>query len=95
NGFNVYPREVELALLDHPDVVEVAVIGAPDDETGETVTALVVAGGDRSPSAEELGEHCAARLARFKRPSQITLVDELPHSLSGKVAKGKLRNQHE
>jgi long-chain acyl-CoA synthetase len=93
SGFNVYPREVEQVLETHPDVHEVAVIGVAHPYTGETVKALVVPRRGTSPSAEELIEHAARRLARFKCPTSVELVDQLPHSLSGKVAKGRLRDR--
>jgi long-chain acyl-CoA synthetase len=83
---------VEQVLETHPDVHEVAVIGVAHPYTGETVKALVVARKGTSPSAEELIAHAARRLARFKCPTSVELVDELPHSLSGKVAKGRLRD---
>jgi long-chain acyl-CoA synthetase len=91
SGFNVYPREVEDVLRDHYAVEEVAVIGIPHPYTGETVKALVVLRPGAIPSAEALIDHAAARLARFKCPTVIEFVDELPHSLTGKVAKGRLR----
>lgn len=91
SGFNVYPREVEDVLADHYAVDEVAVIGIPHPYTGETVKALVVPREGANPSAEALIDHAAARLARFKCPTVIEFVDWLPHSLTGKVAKGRLR----
>jgi long-chain acyl-CoA synthetase len=93
SGFNVYPREVEDALARHPDVAEVAVIGVPHPYTGETVKAIVVPVAGRSPSPEDLIDYAAGRLARFKCPTVVEIVDELPHSLAGKVAKGRLRSQ--
>jgi long-chain acyl-CoA synthetase len=90
NGFNVYPREVEEALHGVPGVVEAAVVGVPDEATGEAVKAYVVVD-DASLTAEAVGEQAALTLARFKRPSVIEVVDELPHSVTGKVAKGQLR----
>jgi long-chain acyl-CoA synthetase len=95
NGFNVYPREVELVLLEHPGVLEAAALSTPDAATGEAVKAYVVTVPGESITAEELAEHCASRLARFKRPALIEFVDELPHSLTGKVAKGRLREPDE
>jgi long-chain acyl-CoA synthetase len=89
NGFNVYPREVEEALLQHPSVVEAAVVGAPDEQTGERVTAYVVAA-SAAVVEEEVGVFVAERLARFKRPSTVEVVAELPHSLTGKVRKADL-----
>jgi long-chain acyl-CoA synthetase len=92
NGFNVYPREIELVIDDLPDVAEVAVVGVPDDVTGEAVTALVVPRRGRELTAEQIAEHCAGRLARFKCPTVIRVVAALPHSATGKVAKGRLRD---
>ena len=91
NGFNVYPREIEVAIETMDEIAEVAVIGVPDDVTGESVTALVVAVPGRAISAADVAAHCAERLARFKCPSVIRVVDALPHSATGKVAKGRLR----
>jgi long-chain acyl-CoA synthetase len=91
SGFNVYPREVEDVLRDHYAVEEVAVIGVPHPYTGETVKALVVLRAGAVLSADVLIDHAAARLARFKCPTVVEFVDELPHSLTGKVAKGRLR----
>jgi long-chain acyl-CoA synthetase len=90
SGFNVYPREVELVLEGHPAVVEAAVLGVPDARTGEAVKALVVSAGP--VTAEELHDHCAANLARFKRPTVIEFVPRLPHSATGKISKGVLRD---
>ena len=92
SGFNVYPREVEDVIAAHPDVAEVAVLGLPHPYTGETVRALVVAREGAALSAEDVIEWSAARLARFKCPTSVEFVDELPHSTTGKVAKGRLRD---
>ena len=91
SGFNVYPREVEDVIATHPDVQEVAVLGLPHPYTGETVRALVVARDGASISADDVIEWSARRLARFKCPTSVEFVDELPHSTTGKVAKGRLR----
>ena len=95
NGFNVYPNEVEAVVAEVPEVAEVAVIGVLDETTGEAVLAFVVAGPNAvSPDlTEAVSSHCAARLARYKRPRDVTVVDGLPHSATGKVAKGRLRAQ--
>ena len=92
SGFNVYPREIEDVIAQHPGVAEVAVIAMPDAETGEAVKAYVVARPGHDLSADDITRHCVPRLARFKRPTVIALVDELPHSSIGKVAKGALRS---
>ncbi|HEU4511564.1 MAG TPA: AMP-binding protein [Nocardioidaceae bacterium] len=95
SGFNVYPVEVEDVIGELATVAEAAVIGIPDERTGEAVAAFVKGrpGTSLTPDelAEEVREHCAARLARFKQPSVVNVVDELPHTVTGKVAKGRLR----
>jgi long-chain acyl-CoA synthetase len=96
SGFNVYPREVEQALLTDPEVAEAAVVGVPDPRTGEAVKAYVVLAPGVSTGAatvERLQEQARSRLARFKRPSQVEVVDALPHSVTGKVAKRRLRDE--
>ena len=93
SGFNVYPVEVEDVIGAVPGVQLVAVIGVPDEKTGEAVVAYVVPEGE--VAADELtatvAQACADRLAGFKRPSLIQLVDELPLTVTGKVQKGRLR----
>ena len=90
-GTNIYPREVEEALLTHPLVHEVSVVGAPDPEWGETVTAFVVLAAEE-PSAETvLDAHCRSQIARFKRPKRYVFLTELPKNSYGKVLKTELR----
>jgi long-chain acyl-CoA synthetase len=95
SGFNVYPSEVEDVINELDVVQEVAVIGEPDERTGEVVVAYVRPRAQTSHTEAEVTElvrdHCAGRLARFKRPGVIRVVDELPHTVTGKVAKGQLR----
>jgi len=91
NGFNVYPAEIERVLDSHPGVAEAAVIGVPDEVTGQTPHAFVVPALDPPPTPAELQVYCAGQLARFKLPTAIELVSELPHSAIGKVRKGELR----
>ncbi|MCD9154040.1 class I adenylate-forming enzyme family protein [Aeromicrobium duanguangcaii] len=94
SGFNVYPSEIEEAVAEAPGVASVAVIGVPDDRTGEAVVAFVVPEdpeGDAAPVETAVRELAAQRLARFKVPSRILVVAALPHSPTGKVAKGRLR----
>jgi long-chain acyl-CoA synthetase len=95
SGFNVYPSEVEDVLLELDAVAEAAVIGTQDERTGESVVAFVKRAPQTFLDDEELvaqvREHCAARLARFKQPAVVTVVDELPKTQTGKVAKGRLR----
>jgi long-chain acyl-CoA synthetase len=96
SGFNVYPSEIEDVVSEVDGVGECAVIGVPEERTGEAVVAYVVpTRGAEQTDAGELAErvrsHCETRLARFKVPSRIEVVGELPHSATGKVAKGRLR----
>jgi malonyl-CoA/methylmalonyl-CoA synthetase len=86
-GHNVYPAEVEAVLSRHPGVVEVAVVGLPSAEWGETVVAFVV--GD--PDVVALQEFAAAELAPFKCPRQVHLIDQLPRNALGKIVRGDLR----
>lgn len=95
SGFNVYPFEVEEIIAEVSGVSEVAVVGLPDPDTGEAVVAFVVAedGSELSEQAlrDTVIEHCSTRLARFKQPAKVVVVSGLPHSATGKVAKGRLR----
>ncbi|MET0447412.1 MAG: AMP-binding protein, partial [Aeromicrobium sp.] len=95
SGFNVYPFEVEDVIAEVPGVAQVAVVGLPDEETGEAVVAFVVAAKDSTADEQTLVEtieaHCRTRLARFKQPRRSIVVTGLPHSATGKVAKGRLR----
>ena len=92
SGFNVYPVEVEEVIREVPGVAEAAVIGVEDPETGESVVAYVVAPGADAPTlASAVRTHCEQRLARFKRPSRVEVVSELPVGVTGKVQKGRLR----
>ena len=91
SGFNVYPREVEEVLAQLEGVAEVAVIGIAHPYTGESVKALVVVAPGASLTADEVIAFCVTRLARFKCPTAVEFVPELPHSATGKVSKGRLR----
>jgi long-chain acyl-CoA synthetase len=93
SGFNVYPSEVEDVISELDAVDECAVIGVDDPETGEAVVAYVVPGDTARPGSlsRDVLAACEQRLARFKVPSAIHVVEELPHSATGKVAKGRLR----
>jgi long-chain acyl-CoA synthetase len=91
SGFNVYPVEVEDVIREVPGVAEAAVIGVEDPATGEAVVAYVVPTGGAEGVAAAVRDHCAVRLARFKQPSRIEVVDELPLTVTGKVQKGRLR----
>jgi len=90
SGFNVYPNEVEEVIAQHPGVLEVGVIGVPDEETGEAVRAYVVKR-DPALTAEALREHCRKSLTNYKVPKQIVFRDELPKTPVGKVLRKDLR----
>ena len=91
SGFNVYPREVERAIEELPGVAEVAVIGVPHPYAGEAVKAFVSPLPGERIEASQVVAHCEERLARFKCPTIVEVMDELPHSSIGKVARGTLR----
>jgi acyl-CoA synthetase (AMP-forming)/AMP-acid ligase II len=93
-GENVYPIEVEEALAQHPDVVDVTVIGVPHERWGEAVKALVVKRADSAPAADELIAFARERLAGYKLPRSIDFVDEFPRTPSGKVLKRELRERY-
>jgi acyl-CoA synthetase (AMP-forming)/AMP-acid ligase II len=90
-GSNIYPREVEEALLAHAGVSEACVVGAPDAEWGEIVVAFVVRAEGSDVTAQALDAHCLARIARFKRPKRYEFVAALPKNNYGKVLKRELR----
>jgi long-chain acyl-CoA synthetase len=93
-GMNIYPREVEEALLQHPGLTAAAVVGRPDTEWGEAVVAFVVAA-DRAapPPVGDLDRTCLDHIARFKRPKDYRFVDALPTNDYGKVVKRELRDR--
>jgi long-chain acyl-CoA synthetase len=93
SGFNVYPSEVEEVIAEVSEVAEVAVIGVADERTGEAVVAYVKPrpGVDGADLPALVQDQCARRLARFKQPTVIHVVDELPYTVTGKVQKGRLR----
>ena len=91
-GIWVSPAEVESALIEHPDVLEVAVVGARNDNGLEEVVAFVVAASGSDPDPAELESHCRARMAAFKRPRRIMVVDQLPKTATGKIQRFALRN---
>ena len=90
SGFNVYPAEVEDVLLDHPDVAECGVVGVPHPHTGEAVKAFVVLRAGARAQEDSLISWCLDNLARYKCPSKIIFVDELPRNVSGKLLRRSL-----
>ncbi len=84
-GEKVWPEEVEEALKEHPDVVDALVVGVPDDEWGESVAAVVATATGAAPDPDDLGEWVATRLARYKRPRRVLLVDDVQRTIIGKA----------
>jgi long-chain acyl-CoA synthetase len=91
SGFNVYPAEVEEAIAAHPGVADVAVVGVQHPHSGEAVKAFVVAEEGVHLEEDQLIEFVGKRLARYKCPTKITFVEELPHGLGGKLLRRNLR----
>ncbi|MBG9793706.1 long-chain fatty acid--CoA ligase [Paenibacillus dendritiformis] len=94
-GFNIYPREVEEVLFEHPSVQEAVVVGMPDAYRGETVKAYIVPRAGSALTAEELNVWCRERLASFKVPRQYEFRSELPKTIAGKVLRRKLLEEEE
>ncbi|MCL4324426.1 MAG: long-chain fatty acid--CoA ligase [Candidatus Thermoplasmatota archaeon] len=90
-GFNVYPREVEEVLYTHPDILEAAVIGVPDDKLGEIVKAFVVAKPGTKPQEVDIIDFVRSHIAHFKAPRSVEFVDTLPKTLVGKVLRRELK----
>jgi long-chain acyl-CoA synthetase len=91
SGFNVVPAEVEAVLMGHPDVSEAAVVSVPDPRSGEAVKAFIVPVAGAHIDEAAIVDHATRHLARYKCPSIITFVDELPHGLTGKLLRRQLR----
>jgi fatty-acyl-CoA synthase len=84
-GENVFPREVEDLLAHHPEIIDVAVVGAPDDEFGQALVAFVVRRSGSHLTAEGVREYVRASLARYKVPRRVEFVPDLPRTATGKV----------
>jgi long-chain acyl-CoA synthetase len=91
SGYKVWPREVEDVLAEHPAVRESAVVGVPDEKRGETVKAFVSLKPGASVTPEELIAHCKERMAAYKYPRQVEIIDELPKTVTGKILRRELR----
>ncbi|MBL8623134.1 MAG: AMP-binding protein [Myxococcales bacterium] len=92
-GVNIYPREIEDHLHTHPAILDVAVVGVPDPEWGETLRAYVVVRPGQAITADEVADYCRRELADYKRPRQVVFLDELPRNPTGKILKRELRDR--
>lgn len=93
SGYNVYPKEIEEVLFDHPKILEACAIGIPDEYRGETVKAFVVPKPDANLKPEEVLQYCKERLAPYKVPKQIEFMETLPKSAVGKILRRELRER--
>jgi long-chain acyl-CoA synthetase len=93
SGFKVWPREVEDHLYQHPAVREAAVVGVPDPYRGETVKAFLSLKPGRSVTEEEIVAFCRERMAAYKYPRQVQVLDEIPKNASGKILRRELRER--
>ena len=91
SGYKVWPREVEDVLAEHPAVLEAAVVGVPDQKRGETVKAFVSLKPGASATPDELIAHCRERMAAYKYPRSVVVLDELPKTVTGKILRRELR----
>ena len=89
-GYNVYPREIEEVIYEHPAVAEVAVIGTPHEELGEEVRAVVALKEGESATEEEIIAFAKERVATYKYPRSVTFMDDLPKTATGKILKREL-----
>ena len=93
SGFNVSPNEIEDAISAMPEVVQVGVIGVPDDRSGEVPMAFVVRG-DETLTEDAVVEACRSSLTNYKIPKKVLFVSEVPMTLSGKVLRRQLREEY-
>jgi long-chain acyl-CoA synthetase len=93
SGFNIYPREVEDVLYEHPKIQEAAVAGIPDPKRGETVKAWVVLKPGQSATVQEIRDFCTDKLAKYKIPYYVEFRDTLPKTLVGKVLRRTLTEE--
>ena len=93
SGYNVYPDEVDRALMGHPDVLEAATIGVPDERRGETVKSFIVLKPGAKVTSEDLVAYCRERLAAYKIPRLVEFRDSLPKSTVLKILRRELRDE--
>lgn len=89
-GYNVYPREIEELLFEHPDIADAAVVGIPDDRRGEVPKAFIVPTPEADATPDKIKEYCLENLAEYKHPRDVEFIEELPRTTTGKVQKFKI-----
>jgi fatty-acyl-CoA synthase len=91
-GENIYPREIEEFLYTHPDIVDAQVVGVPDEKYGEELMAWIRMRGEAAPlTAQSLRDFCTGKLAHYKIPRYVRVVDEFPMTVTGKIRKIEMR----
>jgi len=93
-GVNIYPKEIEEVIYSHPAVLEVAVIGVPDELWGESLKAMVVLKQGYQVGEEDIIDYCKERLTSYKKPKIVKFMDSLPKNPSGKILKSELRKKY-
>jgi fatty-acyl-CoA synthase len=91
---NVYPAEVEAILMEHPKIKQVAIVGVPDEKWGETGKAFIVCSEGETLTHAEVAEYLDGKVARFKIPASIQLLDSMPQTVTGKLKKGVLKQKY-
>jgi long-chain acyl-CoA synthetase len=94
-GYNVYPRDIDEVLFEHPRILEACCIGTPHQKRGEAIKAFVVLKEGEAMSEKEVIDYCAGKLARYKLPTEVEFRQELPKSNVGKILRKDLRVQEE
>jgi len=89
SGFNVYPNEVEEVITQHPNVLEAAVVGKPDDKSGESVVAYITT--SKELTEQQILAHCKEQLTGYKTPKTVVFLEQLPKSTVGKILRRELR----
>jgi long-chain acyl-CoA synthetase len=90
-GYNVYPREIDEVLFNHPAIREAATVGKPDPRLGEVLVAFVVLGQGKTLSEEEFFAYCESQMVKYKRPVEVHFVDALPKTGTNKINRLALR----
>ena len=93
-GENVYPAEVEKAILEHPDLLECSVIGVPDKEWGEAIKAVCVKKAGSALNEQEVKDFVASKIARYKKPKLVVFVEALPKTKEGEIDRAQVKEDH-